>query len=297
MTEVPVGGAPDLPFLRWTGDAGRAHSELVLSPASDSVDAAIAAAREVLARLCDVSNLVVLHDTNNVVVGAGTFVAKVTTNNAVAERERLLADHASAMGAPAFASVAAPVISGGFSVVVWPQGAPASSVSRRDAALALRSVQRAWSSCGISLPTLAGRLEEARSLLRSGELDQVLDRHIASALDDVIGEGIEAICDRSAIIHGEPHDGNFVLHRSRLVVIDFEAVCLGPIEWDAAFFSDEIVTEVWPNSDAVLLDQLRAVVSATVSTYCWRHLAARGDNAELRSHAEAHLARAISGVA
>jgi hypothetical protein len=258
------------------------------------VDAAIAAAGEVLARLCDISNLVVLHDTNNVVVGAGTFVAKVTTNNAVAERERLLADHASAMGAPAYASVAPPAISGGFSVVVWPQGARASTVPRRDAALALRSVQRAWSSCGISLPTLAGRLEEARALLRSGELDQVLDRHWATALDAVIGEGIEATCDRSVIIHGEPHDSNFVLHHSRLMVIDFEAVCLGPIEWDAAFFADEIVADVWPESDPALVAQLRAVVSATVSTYCWRHLAVRGDNAEMRAHAETHLARAVS---
>jgi hypothetical protein len=277
--------------------AGQAHSGLVLSPASHSVDAAIAAAREVLARLCDVSNLVVLHDTNNVVVGTGAFVAKVTTNNAVAERERLLADHASAMGAPAFASVAPPAISRGFSILVWPQGARPSTVSRRDAALALRSVQRAWSRCGIALPTLAGRLEEARTLLRSGELDPVLDRHWATALDELIGQGIEAICDRSAIIHGEPHDGNFVLQGSRLMVIDFEAVCLGPIEWDAAFFPDEVVAEVWPESDAGLLAQLRAVVSATVSTYCWRHLAVRGDHTELRSHAEAHLARAISGHA
>lgn len=257
------------------------------------MDAAVAAAREVLASRCDVSNLVVLHDTNNVVVGAGDFVAKVTTNNEVAQRERLLAEHASAMGAPAYAPVAPVAVSGGLTVVVWPQGTPAADASRRDAAVALRSVQQAWSRCGIALPTLAARLEEARTLLLFGELDRVLDRRWATALEERINEGIEVTRDRSTIIHGEPHDGNFVRQGSQLRVIDFEAVCLGPIEWDAAFFPDEVVAEVWPESDAGLLAQLRAVVSATVSTYCWRHLAARGDNAELRSHAEAHLARAV----
>jgi hypothetical protein len=269
----------------------------VLAPASDSLNAAIAAARQVLAGISDVSNMVVLHATNNVVVSAGEFVAKVTTNNAVAHREYLLAQQASSVGAPAFAPVMPPVTLDDFTIVVWPRGAIADAASRRDAAVALRSVQQAWRGFDTPLPTLAGRLDEARGLLRSGELDRILDLRSASTLAEIISEGINAVSDRLTIIHGEPHDGNFVLHADRLMVIDFEAVCLGPIEWDAAFFPDDVVAEAWPESNTGLLTQLRAVVSATVSAYCWRHLAARGEDAEMRSHAQSHLDRAIGHVA
>jgi hypothetical protein len=251
----------------------------------------------VLAGIGDVSNLAVLHATNNVVVSAGDFVAKVITNNAVAHREYLLAQHASSVGAPAFTPVMPPATLDDFTIVVWPRGAIADTASRRDAAVALRSVQQAWRGFDIRLPTLVGRLGEAIGLLRSGELDRVLDLRSASQLAEIISEGIKAVGDRLTIIHGEPHDGNFVLHADQLVVIDFEAVCLGPIEWDAAFFPDDVAAEAWPESSTGLLAQLRAVVSATVSVYCWRHLAVRGEDAEMRSHAQSHLDRAIGHLA
>ncbi|MFN6118750.1 MAG: phosphotransferase [Actinomycetes bacterium] len=265
----------------------------MLTPASDSLDAAIEAARQVLGGISDVSNLQVLHATNNVVVSAGDFVAKVTTNNAVAHREYLLARHASSVGAPAFVPVMPPVTSDGFTIVVWPRGTLGAAAPRRDSAVALRSVQQAWRGFDTRLPTLAGRLDEARGLLRSGELDGVLEPRSAAKLDEIVGDGIDAISDRLTVIHGEPHDGNFVVQADRLMVIDFEAVCVGPMEWDAAFFPDDVVAEVWPETHMGLLQQMRVVVSATVSAYCWRHLAVRGEDAEMRSHAQSHLDRAI----
>lgn len=278
---------------RWTSDTGAEHSAQVLAPASDSLEAAIAAARQVLGAISDVSTLAVLHATNNVVVSAGDFVAKVTTNNAVAHREYLLALHASSVGAPAFVPVMPPATSDGFTIVVWPRGAMAATTPRREAAVALRSLQQAWRGFDTRLPTLAARLDEARGLLRSGELDSVLEPRSAARLDEIVVDGMDAISDRLTVIHGEPHDGNFVVHADRLMVIDFEAACVGPIEWDAAFFPDDVIVEVWPETHMGLLEQLRVVVSATVSAYCWRHLAVRGEDAEMRSHAQSHLDRAI----
>ena len=265
----------------------------MLAPASDSLDAAVEAAREVLARITHVTDLVVLHTTNNVVVGAGEFVAKVTTDSGVALREYLLAGEASTLGAPAFAPVAAPATSGRFTVVVWPRGSAARGASPRDRAAALRSVHSAWLGSAVLLPTLSSRLDETRRLLCAGELDRVLDQRSSAALIEVISDGIDLVGDDRAIIHGEPHDGNFVLHGSRLMIVDFEAACLGPIEWDLAFFPDDVIIEMWPDADHELLGHCRTLVSATVSTYCWRHLAARGEDVEMRSHAQSHLLNAI----
>jgi hypothetical protein len=154
-------------------------------------------------------------------------------------------------------------------------------------------VHAAWSGSSIALPSLVDRLDEAMGLLQSGDLDRVLDHRSAGVLIDVIGGGVERVRGHAAIIHGEPHDGNFVVHNSRVLVIDFEAVCLGPTEWDAAFFPDDVVAREWPELDRELVGHCRTLVSATVSTYCWRHLAARGEDAEMRSQAQSHLLLAI----
>jgi hypothetical protein len=260
--------------------------------ASDSADAAIAAAREVLSGICDASNAVVMHATNNVVVGAGDFVAKVTLNEVVAEREYRLARRAASLGAPVFAPVTPPVTVGGFTVVVWPRGEQPEGVPRREAALSLAIVQQAWRDFECGMPTLAGRLDDAKRLVRSGDLVGVLDAGSITRLAEVIDNGIDAVGDEVTVIHGEPHDGNFVRDpSSRLVVIDLEAACRGPVEWDAAFFPGEIVADVWPSLDSDLLTILRRVVSATVSAYCWRHIAVRGEDSGMRSHAQHHLDR------
>ena len=93
-------------------------------------------------------------------------------------------------------------------------------------------------------------------------------------------------------LHGD--DGNSLSSGERTVVIDFEAACWGPIEWDAAFFPDDAVMEVWPNIDRRMLAEVRTVVSATVSIYCWRNLAVRGPDEIMMSHAQHHLARVLA---
>jgi hypothetical protein len=64
---------------------------------ADSLGDAVEAARSVLAGLVDASEAAVLHASNNVVVGAGTYVAKATRAEFVAEREYLLSDRAARM--------------------------------------------------------------------------------------------------------------------------------------------------------------------------------------------------------
>lgn len=95
-------------------------------------------------------------------------------------------------------------------------------------------------------------------------------RHRPSAADrlaDAVVQGIHLVTDASAIevLHGEPHDRNFLHAAGRLVLIDFEASCRGPVEWDAAFFPDDVAADVWPGVDVGLVQRLRTVISATVS--------------------------------
>ena len=39
-------------------------------------------------------------------------------------------------------------------------------------------------------------------------------------------------------LHGDAHPGNLIATRGDLVWIDFEDVCLGPVEWDLATIMD-----------------------------------------------------------
>ena len=85
-------------------------------------------------------------------------------------------------------------------------------------------------------------------------------------------------------LHGEPHLNNVLVTTSGVRWIDLEAVCVGPLEWDAAFLAKDAV-RLFPEVDAVLLGMLRTLNSARVATWCW----ARADVGDMRTHGEYHL--------
>lgn len=84
----------------------------------------------------------------------GTYVAKATRAEFVAEREYLLSDRAARMGAPTLPPVMPPVAVGDFTVLVWPRAEPCEEASPGDAARTLVRVQQAWRDFDIDLPRL-----------------------------------------------------------------------------------------------------------------------------------------------
>jgi hypothetical protein len=96
------------------------------------------------------------------------------------------------------------------------------------------------------------------------------------------------------VLHAEPHDGNRMTTGGKVVYFDLEAACTGPLEWDLAHVSEDVAGAVWPDHDRSRCARLRVAVSACVSAFCWRHVTARPDDAELRWHARHHL-RVVHG--
>jgi hypothetical protein len=261
-----------------------------LGVASDALAEAFAAARSVLADLGTAESTVV-HSGNNVIVGTDRFVAKVSRDASAAFADYRLSLLAAGQHAPALAPIGPPLLVSGFTVVVWPRVDNTSAVHRVEAAYSLQAVHHAWQRFDGALPTLVKQMVRARRVSTSGVLAVVVAGEDVRMLTDAISRGIEIAASHRVlqVLHGEPHDGNFLRDSSVVVAIDFESACWGPLEWDAAFFTDEVVGEVWPTADGTLIDQLRTVISAIVSIYCWRHLAVRGPDEFMRTHAEQHL--------
>ena len=85
-------------------------------------------------------------------------------------------------------------------------------------------------------------------------------------------------------LHGEPHYGNRVMTAQGVRWIDFESCCVGPLEWDLAFQSAEVIA-TFSDVDRDLLRRLRRLNSARVATWCW----GTARFPEMRRHGEYHL--------
>lgn len=233
-----------------------------------------------------------LHQSNNVVVRVGGVVLKVGTQADRIRREVDVAFHAGRSGGPALEPLAAPILSGPFAVSSWPYLAsdprPAGDVA---AGKALVALQRSLADIPVTLPALGDRLREVRGLLD----DHVATAALGSAGRVLLRKAVDLIAvdaessDAAVVLHGEPHDGNRLTVHGNIVYLDLEAACTGPLEWDLAYLPEHVVEEVWPYHNRPLRRRLRAGVSACVSTYCWRHVTSRPEDAEMRWHAEHHL--------
>src|SRR5205807_4474651 len=86
-------------------------------------------------------------------------------------------------------------------------------------------------------------------------------------------------------IHGAPHGFNLLDLGDRVLWIDLETVCRGPLEWDLSHCG---CVEAFPEADPRLLDALRDQVSLGVAIACWRRMEAAPD---LAWHAAHHLGK------
>ena len=136
------------------------------------------------------------------------------------------------------------------------------------------------------LGSFASELADIEARLQDHSFAQVLskaDRQLLlRALQD---RGLEE-SRRATVIHGSPHRFNILSVNEKPRFIDFETVCLGPLEWDLAHTDAEVALAYPVSLDFDLLARFRTLVSAKTSGWCWEQAET---NDKMRLHAEHHL--------
>jgi len=246
-----------------------------------------------------VTDPVLVQETNNTVLWLAPHpvIAKVGTHAGSAEllvREHDVASALVALGAPVGRPLAGvgPIrhAATGFLVTLWDRvdhdanGEPPGLI----VGASLRSVHEALALCDVSLPSFRVGLQRARSALADDARTPALAAFDRAFLRDAFDDLLDELDSYSLIdqgLHGEPHDGNRLLTRAGLRWIDFEAACVGPVEWDLAVLAQDARAQ-FRDVDPELLRLLETLNSARTSTWCW--IQARFP--EMRWHAEHHLA-------
>jgi Phosphotransferase enzyme family len=241
----------------------------------------------------DAAGAHVIADANNTVVllPAERLVAKVSTSTLEGrgprslERELRLGRHLAERGAPV-AAPAPPQLAGphetpsGRTATFWryhdsqPEPAEASLLLAR----AVRAFHDALSDSLPALPKLTSTVDSAAGLLA------VHDPELASHAHTRLRSLLHRLTHTTGL-HGQPHAGNVLWTDSGPLLIDFEAACAGPPEWDLAYL--DAYGDVFPECDPVVVDQLRAGVSFCVAAWC---LAQPGRAPAVDEAARYHLA-------
>lgn len=156
-----------------------------------------------------------------------------------------------------------------------------------DVGESLRAVHNALDLYTGELPSFLDKLESARALLADDTQMTALDPHdrrFLCATFDALTAELSTRHYRTQRLHGEPHGRNRLTTPGGVKWIDFEGVCVGPLEWDIAFIPQGALTS-FPPSDTTLLELLRTLNSARTAILCW----ARYEVPALQWHAKFHL--------
>lgn len=244
-----------------------------------------------------------IQETNNTVVWLRphAVIAKVATR--AASVERLLLEHEVATALAGAGAEVAPPLPGalprhhrptGFVVTLWRRldHDAAAEVPGRVAGASMRRLHGALAACDVRLPSFRVELARARAALsddrRMAALAPDERAFLRAAFDGLLGRLDERpVVERPVVerpLHGEPHRGNWLWTPAGIRWIDFENACRGPLEWDLAFLPDDALG-AFAEVDEPLLDLLRLLNSARVSTWCW----VQARFPEMRWHGEHHL--------
>ena len=253
-------------------------------PANDDPAAgAIAAVDRAAARVgLDATGATVIKHSNNTIVllPVEQLVAKVSTSvlpgrdRTALERELRIGVHLAARGTriapPADHGVAGPHRIGDAVLTFWGYQHPQSPPSNQaELGGVVRGFHSALAELAADLPTLADKIDDAAGLFRDRDQSPRLtdqDRRVAARAEPRINELLDPL-EPDTALHGEPHDGNVIWGGDGPLLIDFEACCTGPLEWDLAYLPDE-ARQAFPNRDDALIERLRAVVSYSVAAWC-----------------------------
>jgi len=225
----------------------------------------------------------VINDSNNTVVSLPfeRLVSKVSTSALEArgrealERElgigRHVAPHGAAIAPPAFGDTAGPHRSDGMVLTLWrfQEEHPKPVNGDRSLARALHGFHTALHDMVGTLPPLVEKIDRAAALYRAADATSqlsTLDRRLAERAYLRLREFFRGL-DASTALHGEPHEGNIIWTKHGPVLIDFEATCAGPLEWDLAYLPPAAVAEFRDRDDNVVA-KLRPAVSFCVAAWC-----------------------------
>jgi hypothetical protein len=204
---------------------------------------------------------------------------------------RHLCERAAPIVAPSTLYPAGPHFHSGFAMTLWPFVAhEAADYDNADhavgAAQALRRVHAALADYPGPLPSYRTKIDECGALLADGSSLTALactDRKTLLEIYQHLVASLASFRIQAVPIHGDAHLGNVFLTASGARWTDFEAVSLGPREWDYCWVPE-------PSAFAPIDHDLHAVLSdmrsVCVSVWCW----ALAHIPEKREAAEYHLA-------
>ena len=226
-----------------------------------------------------------MHDANNVVVhlAPSPVVAKICRSSfgdfgwRKLATELEIARHLVRAGAPVVGPSPelppGPHVQGDFAMTFWrhQDHDPDALATSGGAGHALAQVHEALDSYPDTFPSFLDRQVRRTAKILFGESapspHPTFDRDFLCSQYLSITSELHDRKLRCRTLHGDPHRGNVLVSKAGYLLIDFESVCSGPLEWDlsalpglgaGAFFVDED-----------LLSLLRRLRSLCVAVWCW----------------------------
>ena len=227
----------------------------------------------------------VLTDANNVVVhlAPSPVVAKICRSSVGDHGWRKLATeleiahHLVRAGAPVVGPSQelppGPHVQGDFAMTFWrhQDHDPGALASSRGAGHALAQVHEALDSYPEAFPSFLDRQvrrtakilfgESAPSPLPTSDRDFLRSQYLS------ITSELHDRKLRCRTLHGDPHRGNVLVSKAGYLLIDFESVCSGPLEWDLSALPGLGAGAFYVDED--LLSLLRRLRSLCVAVWCW----------------------------
>jgi GNAT superfamily N-acetyltransferase len=185
-------------------------------------------------------------------------------------RELAVAKHCADLGAPVVrpAPDAGPHWSSSTAATLWHRADSLGTPSDDEARDAYASLRRSLDSFSGSLPDFREAILHARQKLHATNCSAVSEG-TAQFLDSLIASGLaelEKFAWRSRALHGDAHIGNLLLTSAGALWLDFEAACVGPIEWDLTSLPEDCQSKF--EHDPQLFRLLERIRRACVVTWC-----------------------------
>lgn len=243
--------------------------------------------------LKDSNNTIVLLEPAGLVAKVGTTILRPDAQQTLGREVaigRYLAARGASVAPPAGDVAPGPHLKDGMAITLWRYIEPSidPDVADEDLGRMLRSFHDTFIDYPEQLPDFTDNLTRAQSALedvdrtpRLPESDRVFLLEVAASLrSELTARDLPRLP-----LHGDPHlDGNVVLSNSGPLLVDFEATCVGPYEWDLT--SLDPARAAYPDADPELLARLSRMRSLTVSTSCWMQY---GRAPEVDEAAHVHL--------
>jgi Ser/Thr protein kinase RdoA (MazF antagonist) len=252
----------------------------------DKKRAGVAAAAVAAANGLDSRDAQVVAGSNNAIVlfPHARAVAKVGISDlrgpaaAALARELSVARHLSERKAPIVPPLpgeqAGPHEAEGFVLTLWsycPSIAEPRNGASIAAAEALVEVHAVLADYPGRLPGVEDHLARAAALVSDKNATPALTDADRITLLAAYEAGAELLGERSGTarpLHGEPHARNYLWKADGPLLIDFEATCRGPLEWDVAYQPRE-ARSVFPAARPELVRRCGLLVSFAVAAWCW----------------------------